>query len=280
MKTFRNISLRCAAALAAAALLAWALSGCSVKEDRSPCPVWVKLFFLNRLPANAGEVMTLFVYRDGEKESVMNVDCDRLDEGLEFSFMSGYVDFAGVSGWPSEDYTPDAVLIHYGDDCPGAWGFRDGCDARDELTVVNANMRALYANMYIEIVRAGKGYPYYPEIEGDVDGYWLPSLSLHHGPFRCVPREYEPFRYWCRVPRQDDRSLLLKLFPMDDMPTKAAAREAVYTLNVTDVLAEKGYHWETYTLEDIHIVVDLATLRITISVGDWTTVVMMAKYVI
>ena len=67
---------------------------------------------------------------------------------------------------------------------------------------------------------------------------------------------------------------------MEDMPTKAAAREAVYTLNVTDVLAEKGYHWETYTLEDIHIVVDFATLRITISVGDWTTVVMMAKYVI
>lgn len=265
------------------------LCGCTVKEFRGECPAWVGIRAAGEIPEGIEGTMQFFVYRNGVQELANIYTVDQYRSGLDLSLTKGPVDIAGVVGWPGENISGDSLLIPVGDDCPDAWAFSDSffIESEAEEIYLSETFRRLYANLHVELYLADETYPYTLLVEGDVDGYILPSLSCHHGKFLCYPKADEERKYdlfSCRVPRQDDVNLTLSLVRRTS-GTKADVEpeeglEYVYTLELGRMLQREGYLWSDIVPEDIDIVIDFASMKLRVSVNDWVKVVMMEQYVI
>ena len=274
--------LECISGVVAVVSLLGAAVSCTVKEDRFECPSWVTLLPdgpLSQDMYESGGGLSVFVYRDGEQALQLGYTLPEFDAGVAFPVVKGPVELAGVIDWPAEYVDGDVLQIPYGKDCPEAWGFSDRLFLEEEEHVFYEHLKALFANVYVEIVGAPEDYPFTPVLEGTVDGYSLASLEPHRGDFLAVPRTVHYDLRFCRVPRQVDASLMFFLVEGFLMPTKVAG--SVYDLPIGEVLEQEGYDWDADYLEDIHIYIDYARTKVTISVADWTKVLIMGgKYVI
>jgi len=293
------------APLSAAVLLLSGIASCTIKEERADCPAWLTVASKIVIPEEIRGVLSLFFYQDGKQEIHLEYPVENFRQGVDVAIPRGELEVAGIVGWPDENISGDVLRIPYGEHCPQAWGFYEYMQVADDAEEVSLGMalRPLFARMYICITGADEDYPYGLVVEGDVDGYLLASLELHHGPFLYVPdlldkeefdevvnpipgliRESNYEDRACRVPRQDDRNLTVSLVrTLPSFGTKAEGDELdyVYTLPLGDILDREGYDWSSDTLDDIDVLIDFAATRVCITVDDWTKVLLMdGKYVI
>lgn len=267
--------------LALGLVLALSVCMCSVKEDRGFCPSWLH-FSSEVFPEGEWESMHLFAYRDGVQvlSEVFSYD-SYMHEGFDFSLMPGPAHIAVVFGWPEEDVDGDVLRIPVGQMCPEAWGFDKKVIVEEDVDLDFVEpLRALYANVYVDVVGRSEGYPWHFMMEGNVDGYQLATLEPHVGDFSVAPFEIDVQHFLCRVPRQVDESLGLALYD-NPVGTKAGEGERQYVFRVGEIVAEGGYDWNARVLDDIHVTFDYAASRFIITVNDWTKVLLMNdKYVI
>jgi len=258
-------------------VLTMSLCMCSVKESRRFCPSWLH-FSSDVFPEGEWDLMHFFVYRNGVQELHETITYESYKtNGMEFSIVPGPVHFAAVFGWPEGCVDGDALIIPQGQMCPEAWGFDEKVVVKEdeELAFVEP-LHKLYADVYVDVVGRGDEYPWYFVMEGNVDGYMLATLAPHVGEFSVKPTEIDVQHLFCRVPRQMDESLGLSLYEFSP-ETKAGDGEDYkqYTLPVGEIAAEGGYDWDAQVLDDIHVTLDYAASKITITIAGWTKVVLM-----
>lgn len=273
--SFFNRMYKVVSRLALGLALTASVCMCTVKEDRRFCPSFLH-FFSEVFPQGEWETMHFFAYRNGVQElSEMYSYRSYMEDGMEISLVPGPVHVAAVFGWPEEWIDGDLLMIPQGQMCPEAWGFDERIIVEEDKDLEFVEpLRMLYADVYVDVVGRGDGYPWYFRMEGDVDGYMLASLDPHYGEFSVAPEEIDVQHLFCRVPRQVDGSLGLSLYEI--VPeTKAGEGTKQYTLPVGEIVQEGGYDWSAGELEDIHVTLDYAASKFIISVNGWTKVVLM-----
>lgn len=258
-----------------------------ILEDRSVCPTIIRLRDVPSLDPEEWAYMKLSLWKDWTDDAEELVRMDELNEGHDIEWRKEHLFQAtAITGWDGVIEGNGTYLIPYGGECPTAMGGYVSLPVEgDESYLVDLPVRSLYANVFFEISGAASGYPFDIRVRGAVDGYDLPYLHLHKGPFECATRTLSYKERSCRIPRQDEA--------VNDVATKAVYAadlksdfyfqeestgqwQKFYSLPLGEIITMNGYNWSDAVLEDIHVNIHLADgaiTRLEITVADWTVVV-------
>lgn len=268
------------------ALLILSLASCRslIMEERSECPAWIQVK-ADRMVDE--QLWPYFSFR------MMNPDADWLQrqvaqtgtfctEGVSFAWTkNSSLEVTCVSNW-SETLSnkENSLLIPLTQECPESLAGCAQAQTEDaEQYVVEIPLQSLFATFYFEVEILEKDIPLQLQVSGDVDGYSLPHLLLHEGPYRAQAREIGPLSYAVRIPRQATPSgatiyagsLLLDLLTQDDDTGEWVAFQR---LPLGEMATLRGYDWSQSILNDCHIHLTLegrVLVNYSIQVQEWET---------
>lgn len=255
-----------------------------IREDRSECPAWIQVKADRTV---SEQLWPYFSFR------MMNREAEEIQrqvaqtetfctDGVTFSWKKhSPLEVVCVSNW-SETISEDGniLLIPLGQECPESLaGCAQAQTEEAEQYVVEVPVQSLYATFYIEVEILEKDIPLLVQVSGDVDGYTLPGLTLHEGPYRAQFREIGPHQYAVRIPRQAmpsgtmvyAGSLLLDLLTQDE---DTSAWVPFQSLPLGEMATLRGYDWSQAILDDCHLHLTLdgrILVNYSIQVQEWAT---------
>ena len=268
------------------ALLILSLVSCRslIKEERSECPAWIQVK-ADRMVNE--QQWPYFSFR------IMNPEADWVQrqvaqtetfctEGMSFSWKkNSLLEVVCVSNW-SETLSDNGnkMLIPFGQECPESLaGSALAHTEEAEQYVVEVPLQSLYATFFFEVEILEKDIPLLVQVSSDVDGYTLPSLTLHDGSYRVKAREIGPHSYAVRIPRQATPfgtsvyagSLTLDFLTIDDDTNDWVPFQS---LPLGEMATLRGYDWSKAILDDCHIHLTLdgrVLVNYSIQVLEWET---------
>lgn len=239
-------------------LLAAALcAGCSVKEDRTPCPCWLDIDV--SLCERQGETVSLKGWNTrmpvfGERLHVADwPDC------WETPVPKGIIHYTAYTGFDRCVLSGQDMIIPEGEQCDELWAYHasvicDGEEARDRVVP-----HKQYATVTMKLNQVPSG-----NLEALVTsrsaGMSLEDLSPAEGVFRFITPQNPEGLFVFRLPRQADSTLELELL-----------RDGRHyeTFALGELIERTGYDWAAQDLDDIYIGVDFYLSSITISLDGW-----------
>lgn len=268
------------------ALLVLSLASCRsfILEDRSACPARIRVkadrtvdeqqwpYFSFRMTSRRSDPIRRDVAPSG-------VFCT---EGLSFDWTKNSpLEVTCVSGW-TESFSDDgnSLLIPLGQECPGSLaGYLRTQTTETEQYELEIPLQSLYFTLYCEVELREKDIPLLPVVSAAVDGYNLPELSLHEGPYETVAREIGLHQYAVRIPRQATPSgtvtyagdLQLNLLTQDE---ETGAWVLFQRLPLGELATLQGYNWSQAMLDELHIRLTLdgrVLVSYSLQVLEWET---------
>jgi len=268
------------------ALMILSLVSCRsiILEDRSDCPAWIRVK-ADRMVSEQQWPYFSFRMMDSETDWVQRQVAQTetfCTEGVSFSWTKhSPLDVVCVSNW-SETLSDkgNSLLIPLGQECPESLaGCTQAQTEEAEQYMVEIPLQSLYATFYFEVEIREKDIPLLLQVSADVDGYTLPALTLHEGPYRAQALETDPHVYAVRIPRQAAPSgttvyagsLLLDLLTQDE---DTGTWVPFQSLPLGEMATLRGYDWSQAILDDCHLHLTLdgrVLVNYSIQVQEWET---------
>ncbi len=241
--------------LLAAVLMAWS---CSIKEDRLPCPSYLT-FDTSSFNGVSDTAFVNLLTRTQNLRDTLEL------EGIYSSVlwaarkgnMTAYA-FANLKGNSEDD---GVVTIAPGERADPLRAFCRNFDCRQEKYVVEAVPNRQTALIHLRISDVDGEYPYDLQIDSDVCGIDLKTMSPVGGRFFHDLVLDDELSCSFHLPRQNPESrprinVFLDGVRIDSMPMYSWLESA-------------GYDWTSDDLPDIMFDVDQAKLRVTVNVQGW-----------
>ena len=264
------------------------LSSCSIKEDRSGCPCWMKI----EMPDQVGHdnVLVLRLRGNSDEDAVdyeyQMTEAVRTDAGtLEYEVPRGSV---GVSAVDFGDEIPgragydgNEIRIPVGEQMDSLYGFFKMYHTRCESVKCDVELHKEFCTVSVTLGDEGYVSPYDIEVWGNVAGVSAWDLMPLDGDFRYAPVP-EDGVYRVRVPRQVDNSLELVMLEIPDQVGYDGEKHGydgerivVDRLPLGEYIARSGYDWAAEDLADVSVALDMEKQQVMITVSDWDGVVVM-----
>lgn len=245
-------------------LFAVAISSCSVKEDRTPCPCFLNVSFQDRehITSRVGMVG----YRETEvfREGIM---VEEYDPYWVKAIHKGLLDFAAWKGVSRSKDNGHYVTIDLGNQCDSLYAFHDVVDATGEMAYTDVLFHKQFCTVHLDIMkRPAELQGYHFLVEGNTCGFDMFDFSPVSGAF-CYDAVATPGARIVdfRIPRQSDDSMMVTI----DYHYGDGKVEAIAELPLGEYIRATGYNWSTEDLQDIYIMIDLVVGRLVISVDGW-----------
>ncbi|MCD8206743.1 MAG: hypothetical protein LUD72_02275 [Bacteroidales bacterium] len=240
--------------------------GC-IKENRSECPCTMVLDF-SEVDRDRSDSLSLGIIAMGgflhtaiipssEYGDLYRVEVPKGDVWVNVYSMDSWSE--EISSALGEDYS--SMNIPYGEECPEVRSFSLHKVLAAETVTVPVTLHKNYCRLSITMVYEGE-LPMQISILGDICGYDREGIPVS-GAFLYEPTGSGGLFYAC-IPRQNDSSLRLDLSDEEEILREFA---------IGEYILESGYDWSAEDLDDVWIEVDYTKTHVTITVGDWTTVV-------
>lgn len=233
------------------------LTGCTVVEDRRPCPCLLTLDFSGTDTELISDVDVLLIGDSGVIHRAF-LDADvfmpeyRITVPREEMFLNVYC--------YKDDYLSDADGLHisHGSDCPRVYMHSSQIHAYNEIATDTVVMHKNHCVMDIVMEEYGE-FKYGLCLKGNVCGYGRDGRPLE-GDFEFRPETVAHNRFQVVLPRQMDSSLILEI----DDGTGVVKRFAL-----GEYLASGGYDWNMEDLQDVEVYIDWRMTVISVFVKDW-----------
>lgn len=231
--------------------------GCTVKEDRSDCPMPLTV-----VPGIRAVAVPVRYHLKSEGETAWNgVFVCEADSSVSIEVPRRYLEsFASYS--KTDYYDPDGnYIIPSGSDCPEIWTHSAVLDATKPLVSDTVDLYRSCACITF-IVRGSGSRGQTMGLVGEVCGF-LRDGRPAVGAFHCRAGEAGSIdgsgRWTICVPRQSDDSLVLEM-----------ESSGIYRLfPVGHFLDESGYDWTARELEDVTIEIDYASYHVRVRTNAW-----------
>ena len=255
-----------------------------IRENRSDCPAQI-IIKADRMVSE--ELWPYFSFRmmNREAEGVQRQVAQTgtfCTEGVTFSWTKhSPLEVVCVSNW-SETVSDDgySLLIPLAQECPEslAGSIRSQTDETERF-VLEIPIQSLYTTFCCEIEFKEKEIPLLPVVTATVDGYCLPDLSLHEGPYEVHAREAERHQYTVRIPRQAEPAgkmtyagdLQLDLLTQD---LETGEWVLYQRMPLGELATLQGYDWSQAILDELHLHLTLdgrELVNYSIQVKEWET---------
>lgn len=238
-------------------LIVLLLAGCTVKEDRSECPMPLRV-----VPGLRATDVPVRYHLESEEETVWSdVFMCNADSSVSIEVPRRLLEsFASYSS--KEDYYDESgnFLIPSGHECPEIWTHSAMLDAT--VPVVSDTVDLYRSRACITFVVSGAGKARTMALLGKVRGVNKDG-SPAIGEFHCLAgetgRKDNSGRWTVGVPRQYDDSLSLEI-------------ESSGVLRIFPVgrfLDDSGYDWTARSLEDVTIEIDYSDYHVRVRTEAW-----------
>lgn len=251
-------------------------SSCTIKEDRSGCPVYIvtKFLSLDSIPGNMS--VTIWVW-DENWNCVARQTYDAyvfLERGIDISvdknknyrvtclcgFDESCIDNSSLS-FPSE------VLIS------SLWGFSASLYVGESEFgyFIEDRLYRQFAELNVTITEPDEEFPYDFKFRSNTSGFSLYNLNPFLGEYAYQLTESGPYKWHGRVSRQWDFSSL-QLDIVRKPGTKAENEQKVLTLPLGRDLIASGYDPWAADMSDINIEVSFSEVSLCLKINDWEVV--------
>lgn len=257
-------------------------AACTVLEDRSACPCFVHVDLRAERNQVCDSLRVMLDTRSGfsYRGTVLRSEYGRelcvevpSREGVYISVLDGSVEVDSRGGeLPS-------VLIPVGEQCPEVHMYTSFLDTSGESAVEHVVVGKNYCSVVMNFAARNLDL-YEVHIVGNVCGYGFGGDGVGvsgaggsgaggfggigmviGGRFDYSPSTDDPESCCFRVPRQMDNTLQLVI---------SAPGTPSRTFALGNYIAQSGYNWNAYDLDDIIMNLDFAENGFTVTVGDWT----------
>ena len=257
--TIQTIARLIAAATLGGAFLL-GTQGCSVKEDRRPCPCYINLAFPDRAEDDTKPVGVLG-WSGGELIRETIIPSEHQPYWVK-TVRKGMVTLSAWEGADNARVTGQYVLIPPGFQCDSLYSWHQDVDATGESVYADARLIKQFCRVTVDLKRNEQVMRDFSFLaEGNTCGYDLLSFDAMPGIYRYEPKHVEgESTVSFLIPRQLDESLALSVWFEGDFI-------ATYPLGM--YIARMGYDWKAEELGDITVVIDLILGYINIEVAGW-----------
>ena len=257
-----------AQALLAAALLCAPLA-CSVKEDRSPCPVYVTVLTDRYVQQGLYEGVVSFAAATPLAREAVRF-ADHIREGIRQACPRDYARVSVLAGVPEELLTAEALTIPPGREAPPAWAFGVSFSAWADEYVVDAEPHKQFCRvrfLFDGSPTAPDDYPWRFRLLADCAGMDLYTLEPLPGDYRVAVGPDADGQWRSVLPRQRDNRLTLEVYvPDGDDPSEGRTE---YLIDLGQAFAQQGYDWTLPDLRDIEVQVGFTQAELTVTVREW-----------
>lgn len=234
--------------------------GCSVKEDREPCPAVLHVSYAGR--PEVAPVVGLMAW-DGVTERFRTaVDFARHTPYWDKMVRKGVLDLAAWNAGTQVSANGRHVLIPVGSQCDSLYAFHTIVDATGEDAYAEVSLLKQFATVTVVFGSLSGGLDgSVLVVGGNTCGFDLADLSPVPGTFRFEPRpEAGASSVSFRVPRQSDDSLTL---------SGIVGGVEISPIPLGRYITLMGYDWTEPELRDITVRIDLVIGNIRIDVEEW-----------
>ena len=245
------------------------LLGCSVKEDRIECPVYVT-------------VLTDEFVRLGMNEGLVSFSDTHVIDREDVSFLailrSGYKqacprEFARAAVFSgAENYILVESVMRVIPGCQAGllWAYGESFSAQSDEYVIDATPHKQYCLvqfLFDDSPTAAPDYPWRFRIKATCSGLDIYTLEPLEGEYSASVGPNAVGEWYGVIPRQKANDLLLEVY----LPNSDGEGEGRvdYVIDLGAKFAELGYDWTAKDLRDVSVKVGFASAEITVSVQDW-----------
>lgn len=244
-----------------------AMTACTIKEDRMPCPAYMNVSFADR--ESIVKEVGLLGY--GSSEIFRHsIDVSKYDPYWRKPVHKGVFDFAAYYGVDGASAADHFVTIPIGSQCDSLYAFHENVDCTVDMVYVDVTLHKQFCTVYMDLNKPLEGQNsidnYHFLVEGNTCGFDLLNFEAVPGSFSIEPRPEEGERIVTyRIPRQFDDSLTVTIwYRMDD-----GTMVQMEKFPLGEYMRKMGYNWIAEDLQDIYAKIDVVAGFITVSVDGW-----------
>lgn len=244
-----------------AALLAAALSSCTVKEDRGPCPCVLDIYLEDSREHT--ERLAVSAWSEDERVFLDRIDTDQYPVTFQKKVPKGFLSVSACGGIGSMTLKGDRLSIPEGKQSDPVWAYSgEEIDATGESAEDHVVLHKQYAAIHVRLdsLALAAGNPVLRAV-GNSDGLDIKTLQPTAGSFNCLAELDADLTYIFNVPRQYDDSLILEVY-LDGALSRI--------VQIGELIANAGYSWTKEDLDDIYLSLGvMASGSAGISVNGW-----------
>ena len=249
----------------AALLVAALASSCSVKEDRTPCPSYLTIYYDQAVPVmKANDVHTgvvTSVTNAGGFDFRLSVDPEEYREGLEVAVEpKSLANVSGIAGVSLSEISGSRLTYRRGEPADRIWAGADQVDCTGELAEHHITLHKQFAVMHVTFRGSGAYQDLRMEARAECDAFEVATLIPVRGDFRCAVAKDGEDSFSTVLPRQDNDALMLYLWSGEDLLSE---------IPVGKNIASAGYNWAKRDLDDIEVLIDYAVPDVRFSILPW-----------
>lgn len=260
-------TIRICAALFLAALSA--VAACSVKEDRTECPVYVTVLTDRFVQQGLGEGMLSFAgARHIGREEVNFLSL--LRRGYVQPCPRDYARVAVVSGLENYMIADEVVHVVPGMQAGLVWAYGESFSAYSDEYLVDAEPHKQYCLvkfLFDDSSVAPPDYVWRFRIRAECSGMNLYTLEPLEGDYSTVVGPNAVGEWYGVIPRQKTNNMQMDIFLPD--AGSATSGRTDYVIDLGAKFAELGYDWTAEDLRDVSVKVGFTSATVTVSVLDW-----------
>lgn len=250
---------------AAAVLMASLLSSCSLKEDRGPCPCFLRFDIIDAKAVPGRADLTVVVLSDeGERRGGDTRELDVFgSDSYRMPVRRSFVNAGGITSGVNGHFEGTRYVYPVGTPADTLYHFlAPGIDATGEDADVPVTLTREFSRLTVVFTPSGEGaYPFDVRVRGNTNGIELMTGEPTEGPFSVSPYSPTPGTFTTVVPRQIDDALSVEIWS-----------EGVHLDDI--LLAEylsqvPGFSWALPDLMDVTIIVDYVRSSFFVEVEDW-----------
>ena len=235
---------------------------CSVKEDRSVCPMYLNLNFDRQ------------IYDDVLHDSFVNVSARNTyfsqsinirhyeSIGLDIQVPRGTVRASAAFGHEGFNCSGDSLIAKKGCEISPLFLWTEKIVSHDDLYYAEVLPRKQFCRMNIVIVglMPGEDFEYGLRLRADCNALSVYSAKALEGNYTVFASRKNASGYEILIPRQKEHALLLELVEHD---------EAVVVLDLGAYMKDCGYDWSEPDLDDLMVIVDYTALTLSLEIQEW-----------
>lgn len=238
------------------------LCSCSLKEEREDCPCIVKI---SLDPSLSGKVVFGAFGEDGYSYRRENVLSDEEGGFAEYQILRGNNTLYMYQG----ELTLDGAMVRYrnGVQADSMYAWNSGLlNTNVENLDIRPVLKKQFATVYLSVISRNRSV-YKIIVTGGVSGFNILTMRPESGEFACLANKIDEWYYSFRIPRQfSDERLATEPLKMEVYSDSGVA---IADYRLGEAIAEIGYDWESESLADIYVDVDIDQVRLSIDVGNW-----------
>lgn len=246
---------------------ATALTACSVKEEREPCPAFLSVSFPDK--ESIRKPVTLLGYNT-EEVFRSRVNVSALEDDWLKAVRKSRFNLSAYCGVDRNEEREHFILIPIGTECDSLYSFQTDVDCTGDVAHAEVKLHKQFSTVSVDLNKPLEGENsidrYRFLVEGKTCGFDLMSYEPVAGTYRIEPavRRGETVVYF-RIPRQNDSSMILTIWYLTDDGLRLPLEE----FSLGEYMRKIGYDWKEEDLKDIDVKIDIISGFITIEVEGW-----------